>query len=322
MSYVITTVRRKGDNPRTMTVDQESDRAAKSFCASLAAQYQRVTLHGMDADGILSVVGRWQGGHAKRGSVEQGTLPRVQRARPVEIIEGEVETSIHDVPPGEDEDIQADAQAAQEYLDETANEDEADSGETYEGYCVKCRQKREFHGHVEESDSGRRMAKGTCPECGTKMNRILANLPHTEQDWDEHDDDGHRQSGNGRGPVFSDSNKDEVKAAVVAAAEGLPAEEIAEAVSEVAADITEAVADAEQAAPAPARATRRPPRPRKGDVAKAKDSEAQAVADLPVAECFKCGQKQPVQERHGMRIIMTHSAPGIDRCPGSLTVVQ
>ena len=321
MSYVITTVRRKGDHPRTMTVDQPSDRDAKSYCASLATQYMRVTLHGMDAEGILSVVGLWSGGHAKRKLPEQSNLPRVQRARPVDIIEGEVETSIHDEP-GEDEGILADSQAAQEYLDETSNEDEADSGETYEGYCVKCREKREFHGHVEETDSGRRMAKGTCPVCGTKMNRILANLPHREQDWDEHDEDGHRQGGNGRGPVFSDSNKDEVKAAVVAAAEGLPAEEIAEAVSEVADDITEAVAEAEQAAPAPAKATRRPPRPRKGDVAKAKDSEAQAVADLPVAECFKCGQKQPVQERHGMRIIMTHSAPGIDRCPGSLTVVQ
>lgn len=47
------------------------------------------------------------------------------------------------------------------------------STETYNGYCVKCREKRDFEGSVVVSDSGRRMAKGTCPECGTKMNRIL-----------------------------------------------------------------------------------------------------------------------------------------------------
>jgi hypothetical protein len=49
----------------------------------------------------------------------------------------------------------------------------AQATETYNGYCVKCRQKRDFEGHVVVSDSGRRMAKGTCPTCGTKMNRIL-----------------------------------------------------------------------------------------------------------------------------------------------------
>lgn len=47
--------------------------------------------------------------------------------------------------------------------------------ETYKGdaYCVKCRQKREFEGQVVVSESGRRMAKGTCPVCGTTLNRIL-----------------------------------------------------------------------------------------------------------------------------------------------------
>jgi len=45
--------------------------------------------------------------------------------------------------------------------------------ETYNGYCVKCKEKRDFDGEVHTSDSGRRMAKGTCPVCGTKMNRIL-----------------------------------------------------------------------------------------------------------------------------------------------------
>ena len=45
--------------------------------------------------------------------------------------------------------------------------------ETYNGYCVKCKQKRDFVGEVATSENGRRMAKGICPECGTKMNRML-----------------------------------------------------------------------------------------------------------------------------------------------------
>ena len=45
--------------------------------------------------------------------------------------------------------------------------------EEYEGYCVKCKEKRKFQGEVATSESGRRMAKGECPVCGTKMNRIL-----------------------------------------------------------------------------------------------------------------------------------------------------
>jgi hypothetical protein len=47
--------------------------------------------------------------------------------------------------------------------------------ETYTGeaYCVKCKEKRHFTGEVKVNDSGRRMAQGTCPTCGTKVNRIL-----------------------------------------------------------------------------------------------------------------------------------------------------
>jgi Domain of unknown function (DUF5679) len=47
--------------------------------------------------------------------------------------------------------------------------------ETYKGefYCVKCKEKREAEGDVVVSESGRKMAKGICPVCGTKLNRIL-----------------------------------------------------------------------------------------------------------------------------------------------------
>ncbi len=47
--------------------------------------------------------------------------------------------------------------------------------ETYTGefYCVKCKAKRETTGNVVVNDKGTRMAKGQCPECNTKLNRIL-----------------------------------------------------------------------------------------------------------------------------------------------------
>ncbi len=47
--------------------------------------------------------------------------------------------------------------------------------DTYTGdaYCVKCKTKKAFTGEIKISESGRRMAQGTCPDCGTKLNRIL-----------------------------------------------------------------------------------------------------------------------------------------------------
>ncbi len=52
-------------------------------------------------------------------------------------------------------------------------DEESGVAESYNGYCVKCKEKRDFDGEVKVSESGRRMAQGTCPVCGTKMNRIL-----------------------------------------------------------------------------------------------------------------------------------------------------
>ena len=46
---------------------------------------------------------------------------------------------------------------------------------TYDGYCVKCREKREFEGSVVELANGSKAAQGACPVCGTKMNRMLGN---------------------------------------------------------------------------------------------------------------------------------------------------
>lgn len=44
---------------------------------------------------------------------------------------------------------------------------------TGDAYCVKCKDKREFTGKIKTADSGRRMATGKCPKCGTKVARIL-----------------------------------------------------------------------------------------------------------------------------------------------------
>jgi hypothetical protein len=45
----------------------------------------------------------------------------------------------------------------------------------FEGYCVKCRAKRKINpGTVVTTSKGRPMAKGVCPECGTKVSRFLS----------------------------------------------------------------------------------------------------------------------------------------------------
>ena len=43
-----------------------------------------------------------------------------------------------------------------------------------EGYCVKCKSKREISNASETiMKNGRKAMKGTCPTCGTGMFRIL-----------------------------------------------------------------------------------------------------------------------------------------------------
>lgn len=45
--------------------------------------------------------------------------------------------------------------------------------DNYNGYCVKCKEKRDFEGRIEVSKTGMKMAKGPCPVCSTTVNRIL-----------------------------------------------------------------------------------------------------------------------------------------------------
>jgi uncharacterized Zn finger protein (UPF0148 family) len=51
-----------------------------------------------------------------------------------------------------------------------------------EGYCVKCKAKKEISEGVEETmKNGRRAIKGRCPTCGTVMFKILGKAAATTQ---------------------------------------------------------------------------------------------------------------------------------------------
>ena len=50
-----------------------------------------------------------------------------------------------------------------------------------EGYCVKCKAKKEIANGVEETmKNGRKAIKGKCPTCGTVMFKILGKASSTE----------------------------------------------------------------------------------------------------------------------------------------------
>jgi len=45
----------------------------------------------------------------------------------------------------------------------------------FEGYCVKCRTKRQVKdGEVKETHNGRQMVQGVSQKCGTKVTRFLS----------------------------------------------------------------------------------------------------------------------------------------------------
>ena len=50
-----------------------------------------------------------------------------------------------------------------------------------EGYCVKCKAKKEIANGVEETmKNGRKAIKGKCPTCGTVMFKILGKTAAAE----------------------------------------------------------------------------------------------------------------------------------------------
>jgi uncharacterized Zn finger protein (UPF0148 family) len=51
-----------------------------------------------------------------------------------------------------------------------------------EGYCVKCKAKKEIIDAVEETmKNGRKAIKGKCPTCGTVMFKILGKAGMVDQ---------------------------------------------------------------------------------------------------------------------------------------------
>ena len=51
-----------------------------------------------------------------------------------------------------------------------------------EGYCVKCKAKKEISDAVEETmKNGRKAIKGKCPTCGTVMFKILGGKAQSPQ---------------------------------------------------------------------------------------------------------------------------------------------
>jgi hypothetical protein len=45
-----------------------------------------------------------------------------------------------------------------------------------QAYCVKCREKRDIQNpQVVTLKNGRKAMQGSCPVCGTKLNRMLGN---------------------------------------------------------------------------------------------------------------------------------------------------
>ena len=66
------------------------------------------------------------------------------------------------------------AKAGSVTWDYTFRKDEAKTKNNEVAYCVMCKASvRMSNYNVKTSDSGRRMAQGTCANCGTKVNRIL-----------------------------------------------------------------------------------------------------------------------------------------------------
>jgi hypothetical protein len=54
------------------------------------------------------------------------------------------------------------------------SKEEGNTMSEYVAYCVKCKAKRPMKDvQVVTNEKGRRLAKGVCPNCGTKMNLFL-----------------------------------------------------------------------------------------------------------------------------------------------------
>lgn len=304
MSYVITT-QRGNAKPLVISDFDANEKDARDWCAHLASNFDKVTLHSLGADGLIAPVASWARGGKRARNLANGT---VTAPKPTKVPAAAFSDTITATP----EEIEDAHTAGLEAQDAEAIETDEDGiphddSHSYEGYCVKCREKREFYGEVKEMANGRRMAKGSCPVCGAGISRILPGKAAEPQDeW--HDEDA------AESPA-EDAPEPEAKETPkkAPAKKATPKKEASPARAEPDAPI-KATATVTKMAPAK-RVTK------KAAAAKEtkKDAEAERVSQLKVAECVHCKTKQPVMERAGLTILMQHSGMGKDKCPGSLT---
>jgi hypothetical protein len=336
MTYTVTYVRRKGNSPISVGIAGYDEEAARAVAEGMAESMSSLTLLSLDDSGFPSVVARWENGQGKR-TIREIAKPAASK---MTVIEGEF-TATDETETDDDADIAAAA--------------EADSGETYNGYCVKCHEKRDFHGEIHVSDNGTRMAQGPCPVCGTKMNRILGKpkpLADSEEDFHTPDDEPEapaeeaaetpvEESEEDAGAAAAEEMAETIVEAVTATAEGAPLPEVAEAVAVAAVEFSAAAEEAQaEEKPAPRKRAAKKAAPAKATPAKAAapakkatsrvtDEEIAATQKTEVAVCPNCQRKTPVKVggSTGIKYLMSHPARTKDgkatgaNCVGSMATV-
>lgn len=217
-----------------------------------------------------------------------------------------------------------------------------DQVQTYNGYCMKCHEKRDFYGEVRELANGSRAAQGTCPVCGTGMFRMIgkgqaiAAAPIQDRSDEEISALAEAQSqqaqeenwqpvGTGAPDFSSEEDEGAAAAAEVTAEVAANAAEIVQAAVGKAAESAVAAVQfsAGETAPVVAEAKPRKRAPRK---AKAKDPQpaipAAVEAFQNLAVCPGCKERTPVKHRAGLWIVLAHPYGPRTQCLGSLATVD
>lgn len=305
MSYVITYQR--GNAKPLVISDYDSDeRGARDWCASLASNFDKVTLHSLGADGLIAPVASWARGGKRARNLANGTVkaPRATAVPSPTFSDTEVEDDAAD----EQDNADLHMPAPPEEIETDEDGIPHDEAHSYEGYCVKCRAKREFYGEVKEMTNGRRMAKGSCPMCSAGISRILPGKAAEQPDeWHEDAAESPAEAEDAPEPEAKETPKKAPAKKAAAKKEASAAKAEPDAPIKATATVTKMV-------PAK-RATKKAAAAKESN----KDTEAERVSQLKVAECIHCKTKQPVMERAGLTILMQHSGMGKDKCPGSLT---
>lgn len=311
--YVVTYAEREGANVLSLAVSLDNDEQGRQFASRTARRCHAVSLFAADGEGFTRPIAEWLNGVLQR---QNGSLRAV-----VDEPEVETEDEVSD-----EEDI------------EISSVDEAHH---FTGRCMHCKTNREFVGRVKELSNGSKAAMGHCPVCGTTITRMVSRTTPVDE-WDDTDTEHPDTDENAPEiqPTDADdyneaeqqeAEKAEIAEAISEVAAGEPIAEVAEQVTELAAEFSHAAAEVEQPAPAK-KATAKKAAPAKKQ-APAKKATAKSVdgrtpnqrgaASTEKAICPKCDQSVDVIVRGGLKIYSLHpdEAHGMDRCPGSTTVL-